>query len=848
MHARLAGQDEATAPRVGRYRVVEKIGEGAMGVVYRAHDPDLDRTVALKVIRGRPDVEHKALLRGEAQALARLTHPNVVSVHDIGVEEGQVYVTMEFVTGGTLAEWLAEPTARSWRDIVVLFVEAGRGLDAAHQEGVVHRDFKAANVLLGEGGRVKVADFGLAHMVTPSASEPSAFQTRSVAGTPGYIAPETVASGVATFSSDQYAFCRALERALRMRDTQGVGQSEPDDLWALVNTGLAEEPQARHRSMRDLLAGLERVLVAPVSSGRREVLLERIEAVVRASQLSSALLEMRPISLSLVEVPELVDGEAMRVLSTSDGRALDDTGHLPDVYERADGGLLIVGLPGSGKTTAMQQLALDLVQRARRDTARPVPVLLNLSSLGQHSGPIETWLANEIHTKYGIPRRESLARLRQEAWVLLLDGLDELRPDRLAEAITAINTLRAAFPCRVVATARDDAYANAPLRLDVRSAVRLVPLDERRAREFLGELRPGLAAQGLDVDRGERARLETPLLLSLAASSTANWPADASESQVRGQLYADYLEHTLRDTPAPDRARMLAALGWMARQMRERGLSEFWLERLQADWLEGRARTAALWLGVLLVAVVVIGGNLLATLISGRELQVGLVLGPATFPVVLLFNRGLRVRPIDELRWSWRRTLRWLPAAMLATTVVGGLYGLLYEFWNNVLAGLAAGLIVALPLGLESGDEVVGLAPNRGIRRSGRNALVIGGSVFVLAGILLGPVLLAMFMPSLGPDSEFLHLAHPYWASFWVSAAVVAIPAGMAAGGTAVVLHLAVRLVLAMQTPMPLRLVPFLEEAVQHGLLRRIGGGYVFVHRTLLDHLAGRTRPGGAGG
>src|SRR5690606_27623253 len=118
------------------------------------------------------------------------------------------------------------------------------------------------------------ADFGFAHMVAPPRSESSGPRAVSVAGTPGYIAPETAAGGVATFASDQYAFCRALERALRMRDKQGVGQSEPAALWELVNTGLAEDPQARHRSMRDLLAGLERVLVAPVSSGRREVLLE----------------------------------------------------------------------------------------------------------------------------------------------------------------------------------------------------------------------------------------------------------------------------------------------------------------------------------------------------------------------------------------------------------------------------------------------------------------------------------------------------------------------------------------------------------------------------------------------
>ncbi|MFP2933782.1 serine/threonine-protein kinase, partial [Pyxidicoccus sp. 3LG] len=151
---------------VGRYIVLEAVGSGGMGVVYAAYDPKLDRKVALKLVR--TDADGMALgaawqqrLLEEAQALARLSHPHVVSVHDAGGYLDQVFLAMEFIGGGTLRDWL-KAAPRSWRDTLQVFVQAGRGLAAAHSAGLVHRDFKPDNVLLGTDGRVRVTDFGLA--------------------------------------------------------------------------------------------------------------------------------------------------------------------------------------------------------------------------------------------------------------------------------------------------------------------------------------------------------------------------------------------------------------------------------------------------------------------------------------------------------------------------------------------------------------------------------------------------------------------------------------------------------------------------------------------------------------
>ena len=150
--------------RVGRYAIVSVLGSGAMGTVYAAEDPELHRKVALKLLR--PEVSRAEgrglgvrLLR-EAQAMARLSHPGVITVHDVGTFEGQSFVAMELVEGGTLRGWLlAAP--RSWQEILALFLRAGRGLAAAHAGGLVHRDFKPDNVLVGADGRVRVTDFGL---------------------------------------------------------------------------------------------------------------------------------------------------------------------------------------------------------------------------------------------------------------------------------------------------------------------------------------------------------------------------------------------------------------------------------------------------------------------------------------------------------------------------------------------------------------------------------------------------------------------------------------------------------------------------------------------------------------
>ncbi len=211
--------------KVGRFTLLTRLGVGAMGVVYAAYDPELDRRIAVKLLRtreGNGAARAQARLLREAQAMARLTHPNVAVVHDVGTHEGDVFVAMEFIRGDTLQTWLRK-APRKWPEVVEVFVQAGRGLAAAHAAGLVHRDFKPTNAMIGDDARVRVLDFGLCYTEAAVDTEASGdahvdvriTRREEVVGTPAYMPPEQfLRGGVVGPASDQFSFCASLYEAL----------------------------------------------------------------------------------------------------------------------------------------------------------------------------------------------------------------------------------------------------------------------------------------------------------------------------------------------------------------------------------------------------------------------------------------------------------------------------------------------------------------------------------------------------------------------------------------------------------------------------------------------------------
>jgi tetratricopeptide (TPR) repeat protein len=314
------GDGESTAPLVrgetlGRFVVLDVLGTGGVGVVYAAYDPNLDRKVAIKVLQGAATRSSDARLRllREAQAMARIDHPNVLRVHEAGTRGEQVYIAMEFAGGGTLRRWLVDGK-RTHRETVAAFVQAGRGLAAAHAAGLVHRDFKPDNVLRFEDGSVRVTDFGLVGLAGEHQAAPSSAgvhgaiesvgsagvagtaerggevitettplsrdltRTGTVMGTPAYMSPEQFQGGAVGPAADQFAFCVALYEALyRERPFLGTTFGElcanvtggalrqpprdadvPPRLRRVIVRGLSVDPAQRFRSMAELLAALSR--------------------------------------------------------------------------------------------------------------------------------------------------------------------------------------------------------------------------------------------------------------------------------------------------------------------------------------------------------------------------------------------------------------------------------------------------------------------------------------------------------------------------------------------------------------------------------------------------------------
>jgi DNA-binding CsgD family transcriptional regulator/predicted Ser/Thr protein kinase len=257
---------------LGRYRLIEPIGRGGFGIVFKAVDTQLEREVALKVLHssGRDDKAEQRLLR-EAQAMARLKHENLLTVYDVGTfAAGQLFVAMELVDGMSLRAWLeAEPRATG--EILARFLQAAAGLAAAHRAGVVHRDFKPDNVLVGRDGTVRVADFGLA-------SVGGGERDAHIGGTPRYMAPEQARGDAANPKMDQYSFALALWEALTGRhprlegDAAPAGRALPKRLRAPLERALQLDPEQRFPSLEPLIAALARPRVRRAGAAIADVI------------------------------------------------------------------------------------------------------------------------------------------------------------------------------------------------------------------------------------------------------------------------------------------------------------------------------------------------------------------------------------------------------------------------------------------------------------------------------------------------------------------------------------------------------------------------------------------------
>ncbi|MGB1699965.1 MAG: serine/threonine-protein kinase, partial [Nannocystaceae bacterium] len=377
--AKSAGEPLQESQQVGRFIIQSLIGAGATGHVYKAWDPELHRSVALKLLVAQlfsahqETNEHTTRLRLEAQALARLNHPHVVTVHEVGTHAGAVFVAMEFVEGATLRGWLHEKP-RAEHEVLSVMLDAASGIIAAHEAGIIHRDFKPDNVMVPISGGLKIVDFGLARphtdgqvneraaqLITPPArahdalrdakARPYVTTTGALVGTPAYMAPEVLDGAAASPASDQYAFGVTLYEALfGERPYRGMNIDTPTTpegfarlapprrsrtalrVLTVIQRMLAPDPKVRFpsvRAARDALVARERG-----AERRRRLFAWSAVALLVGLVIAGALAVPDPGQQACVNRAQQFDSQWSRDLEALERRGRDLAGSEGAVWAR----------------------------------------------------------------------------------------------------------------------------------------------------------------------------------------------------------------------------------------------------------------------------------------------------------------------------------------------------------------------------------------------------------------------------------------------------------------------------------------------------------------------------------
>jgi len=684
-----------------------------------------------------------------------------------------------------------------------------------------------------------------------------------------------------------------LDRITRVETGLTIGWFDtPDELNALVKRDVARElakAYRRHRENR-----LAHTLPAAVTEERRNllILLDKVKQTWVEGVLEHATAEKVLLDLDKAMRPEAVARPWEEVLAGEEPtpRAVPPGTKIIDLFEASGRALLILGAPGSGKTIALLDLAHALLVRAEHDPTLPIPVVFNLSAWSDTDQELAHWLTAELSDKYRIPKKMGRSWLDARRLLLLLDGLDEVRSEKRAACVEAINAFARESLHGLVVCSRLEPYeALRPTRLELDRAVCLQPLTTGQVDAYLTGAAADLEAlrTALASDPALQALAETPLMLNIMSEVYQDAPAEAlstpepSTTEDHRHLFETYVARMFKRRGAAasfSREQITAWLAWMAQGMGRHAQSVFLVEQLQPSWLTTRGQHWAYALGTRLTGlsmmglilglfpglfvwknasvtppelILIIKGGLVVGLVGG--LVIGLMRG--LYVGLRMSEPRLRrdIKTVEKLSWSWKDARRRGILGFLAGLLLGSALDLIsglnpaekIDIIAWLVSGLLVGLIAALYFGtmgllfggLRTSVIDTKMTPNEGITLTIRNAVLAGLRYGMSAWLTLGLTLgLTEGLISVIEIGFFARLVSGLLEGAWI------LPVGLLAslfyGGADVIKHYALRLLLVRNGVIPRNYVRFLDEAARLIFLQKVGGGYIFIHRLLLEHFA----------
>ena len=584
----------------------------------------------------------------------------------------------------------------------------------------------------------------------------------------------------------------------------------------------------------------------------RRILLGHVENAWIKGVLDASLHGAALLDLGIKQDPEAVTQYPWAIKRESTDETLPAGTSMLEIFDSIGMGrsLLILGAPGSGKTTMLLELTRQLIERAREDVTYPIPMVFNLASWTEKL-TLADWLAQELNNLYSVPRKTAPDWVKGNKLLLLLDGLDEVRQDSRIKCVEAINTFRKEHGLTsLTVCSRSQDYADLNTKLSFEGAIEIQPLTQEQIAEFFNRFGDEMAGinQALEKDSALREMAETPLFLSIMVIAYPDKRdveilVSGDEKARRKHLFDNYIERMFeRSEHSRDgkinKQNVLHWLSWLAQNMIARDLTRFLLEKLKRNWLSLYYQQllhrlintlpgvfvgflSSVFLGGIIEEIIQDNWSEFQNLFKGELNRNAYWIALWVF-VTSLYWWFSEAKISEKFKWSWRKVWSNELTLGLLFSLVGvlmwGLHGLVERLRSSPHIFLFLLLAIGVYGGIETGELETKTSPNQGIRQSIRNGI----AVFLGVGFYAGLTYSFMF------DLD--------WSI--IGALAIATSFGFIYGGDFVIYHYALRFFLWRNNLLPWRLVPFLDHCVDLIFLRRVGGGYIFVHRLLMEYFA----------